>query len=116
MSPMELRRSELYAHIADVVTDTARQLGIDVDQADHLAAAVVDSIAEDVGGQVLSFPKDAAYKLSKRELEILDRHRKGATLAQLSRDYNLGERGLRKLLKRAELRNPDLNQPSLFGT
>lgn len=115
MKSMEARRAELYEHIAAKASSTACELGIDKMLADHLAAAVVDGFVEDVGGEVLSFPKDAAFRLSQREMEILDRHRKGDTFAQLARDYNMGERGMRKLIKRAQLRNPAFNQPELFS-
>lgn len=114
MSSMQIRRAELYAHIADKAVQTARDLGVDMAVAEHVAAAIVDGIAEDFGGEVLSFPKNAAYKLSRRELIILEEHRKGASIAELARRHNMGERGLRKLLKRAETRNPTLNQRELF--
>lgn len=114
MNPMEARRAELYEHLDGIVQDVVRQHGLPIDVAEHVACAVVDGLAEEFGGQTLSFAKNAAFKLSQRELAILDLHRKGKTLAWLSRTYNIGERGLRKLLNRAELRNPDLNQPGLF--
>ena len=114
MNPMAARRAEYYEHLDGIVQATVRELGLPADIAEHVGAAVVDATAEDLGGATMSFPKDAAYKLSQRELEILELHRKGKTLVELSRAYNMGERGLRKLLKRARLRNPDLNQPRLF--
>lgn len=116
MKPMVARRNALYEVIAERAIETAIELGVPRELAEHIGAAVVDGLVEDVGGEVLSFPKDAAYKLSQRELAILDRHRNGATYAQLAHDYNMSERGVRKLIKRARLRNPALNQPELFGT
>lgn len=116
MNPMAARRAELYQHLAGVVEAAVREIGIAPDLAEHVGAIAVDAIAEDVGGEVLSFPKDSAYKLSQRELAILDEHRHGATFAELARRYNMGERGIRKLVKRAELRHPTMNQQELFGT
>jgi hypothetical protein len=59
---------------------------------------------------VLSFPKDASYKLSQREHAILAEHRAGTPIAAKN---GMGERGLRKLLKRALQRDADLNQGKL---
>lgn len=114
MKPMEARRAALYTHLTGIVQATAADLGLDPATAEHVAAAVMDAIAEDVGGEVLSFPKDAAYKLSFREREILERHRRGATLRELSHDYNMTTRGLRKLIARAIVRDRNLNQLTLF--
>lgn len=114
MKPMEARRSALYAHMAAVAAAAARELGLDPSTAEHIGAAVTDAIAEDVGGEVLSFPKDAAYRLSIREREILEAHRNGATLSKLSHDYKMTERGLRKLIARAIVRDRHLNQLALF--
>lgn len=116
MKSMEARRAELYEHLASRATATAVELGIEKALAEHVAAAVVDGFVEDVGGEVLSFPKDAAYKLSQRELEISLRRTKGASIAVLAKEYGMTERGLRKLLSRVERRDPSLNQPELFST
>lgn len=114
MKPMEARRASLYAHVAAKAAETARTLGVDEAGAEHLGAAVADALAEDFGGEVLSFPKDAAFKLSIREREILEKHRAGATFQELRIEYRMTERGIRKLLARAVVRDRHLNQQELF--
>lgn len=114
MKPMEARRNELLADVAAHAAATAQELGVSADQAEQIGAAVADALAANWGGQTLSFPKDAAYLLSAREREILEAHRNGATVARLARDYNMSEQGLRKLLRRAELRSGGLDQIELF--
>ncbi|ASE52181.1 MAG: hypothetical protein LBV10_09395 [Stenotrophomonas sp.] len=112
---MEARRSELLADAAAQAADVARELGLDQDRADQVGAAVADRLAENWSGQVLSFPKNHAFKLSQREREILAAHRDGASYAELARKYDMTERGIRKLLRRAELRDRDLRQMGLFA-
>ena len=50
------------------------------------------------------------------EIEILNRHRAGASLQELQRDYKMTRPGLQRLLKRARTRAPDLDQGKLFGS
>ncbi len=107
---MEDRRTELLAHVAQRAAEIVRELGIDDARADHIGAAIADMVAEDCGGQVISFPKDAAYRLSLREQVILQEHRSGSGYADLMRRYNMTERGLRKLLKRAQDRHSGSRQ------
>lgn len=116
MKTMEARRAELLAHVAARAADTATDFGLSEDQADQVGAAIADALADDFGGQVLSFPKDSAYRLSIRDRAILEAHRNGASLLTLMRDYKITERGLRRLLKRAESRDRDLRQQQLFGS
>lgn len=114
MKTMAVRRAELYEHIADRAAEVARDLGVAAELAEHLGHAIVDAFVEDVGGEVLSFPKDDTYKLSKREMEILAAHREGASFAELSKRYGMSDRGMRKLIKRAQSRNQHLDQGKLF--
>ncbi len=73
-----------------------------------MGAAIADVLADEFGGQIIPFPKDYAFRLSRRDREILQAHRDGATLVQLMRDYNMTDSGLRRLLRRAESRDRDL--------
>lgn len=114
MKPMEARRNELLADAAAHAAEAVRMFGVPESLADHVGAAVADVLAENWGGQNISFPKDAAFKLSEREREILTAHRNHVPVSKLARDYNMTERGIRKLLHRAELRGGSLNQIDLF--
>lgn len=102
--------SDVAAHAATVLQDH----GVDDDVAEQAGAAIADHLADHWGGQVLSVPKDYAYKLAQRDVEILARYT-GDNLASLAREYDMTTRGVRKLLARATLRQRDSLQGSLFG-
>lgn len=114
MKPMEARRKELLADAAAHAAAEAQELGVSADLAEHIGAAVADRLAANWGGQTLSFPKDAAYTLSQRERAILAEYRSGTLVPKLARDYSMTEQGVRKLLRRAELRAGGLDQTDLF--
>jgi Mor family transcriptional regulator len=114
MKPMQARRAALYAHAADKARETAMSLGIAENLAEHIGAAIADGLAEDFGGEVLSFPKDSAYMLSQREREILDAREKGTSLIELMRTYKMTERGLRKLITRATTRRAESTEQLLI--
>jgi Mor family transcriptional regulator len=117
MKPMEVRRNELLADAAAHAADAARSFGVPESTAEHIGAAVADVLAENWGGQNLSFPKDAAYKLCQREREILSAYREGVPVAKLALDYQMTMRGLRKLLHRAYARDDgSLMQIDLFDS
>lgn len=115
MKPMEVRRNELLTDTAAAVERVCKEFNLPDDLAEQVGAAVADTLADDWGGQILTIPKDYAYKLAQRDREILDARRRGAGLAKLARDYDMSERNLRRLLQRAELREPDLRQHKLFN-
>lgn len=117
MKPTEARRNELLADAAAHAANVARDFDLPESLAEHIGAAVADVLAEKWGGQIVSFPKDAAYKMCQREREILSAHREGVPLATLARDNRITMRGLRKLLRRACARDDgSLNQIDLFNT
>lgn len=114
MNNMRERREDLYAQCAAAATDCARNLGLPADRAETVGAAVADALAEHFAGQMLSFPINAAAKLSELEREIALARRDGASWKELIRRYGMTERGLRRIIKRAPLRDPDLDQGRLF--
>lgn len=116
MKPMEARRHHLLAGIADAAARVLRSHGIDPAVAEQAANAVADNIADEHAGQVVYFPYDMGYKLAPRDREILEAHRSGTPLYELRRTYGMTEEGLKKLLRRAAAREPDLNQGKLFGS
>lgn len=115
MKRMDARRAELYAGVAASAKQTAMLHGIAEDVAEHIGAAVADGIAEDFGGEMLSFPLGSAYKLSQREKSILEDYARGMSWHQLVRKYHMTERGIRKLISRAGLRrSASVEQPPLL--
>lgn len=99
---MEHRRNELLtdlqavaaASLAEHVSDAAAEL---------IASSLVDRVADHWGGQLINFPKDYHWKLSKRDLEVYDAYN-GHNLGELAQRYSISERGLRKLLARVRER------------
>lgn len=112
-SPMEAKRAELLADLASHTAAVLQELGVTDDLADHAGSALADHLADHWGGQVISFPKDASYRLAERERAILAAF-SGNNYSELSRAYNITERGLRKLINRALTRQRDLLQGNLF--
>jgi len=113
---MAIRRAELLddlaAQAAQLLTDVLP--GTPKDKAEQLGGMIADHFAEHWGGQVISYPKDYAYKLAGRDREMLEAHRRGATVAELADRSGMSERGVRKLLARARLRDVNLYQARLF--
>lgn len=110
---MPARRAELLDDIVSQTSVVLAEFGLEGNVVEHLGHALADHLADHWGGQVLSFPKDAAYKLSKHERAILSEHRAGATIAALATKYRFSERGMRKLLKRAASRDVHIDQQQL---
>ncbi len=95
------RRNEL---LTDLVAVAARHLvehDVPAVTAEIVANTLADRLADYWGGQSLTFPRDFRWKLAKVELEIYDRFT-GNNLEELVREYNMTERGLRKLLRRVD--------------
>lgn len=111
---MEQLRAELLADLVLHTDELLRELGIDKDVAEHAGCALADYLAEHWGGQVFTMPKDHAYRLSKREREILALREGGMPIADLARRYGMGVRGMRKLLDRGARRNAVDAQIPLF--
>lgn len=97
---MRARRSELLTEVADTVAGALVSVGVGADPAALCGGHVADRLANHWGGSVLSFPRDSAYRLRQREAEALVMF-DGSNYAELARRFGMGERGLRKLIKRA---------------
>lgn len=114
-STMAVRRKELLTFTDELVQRVLLAHGIDPALAAQCGAAVADGLAEEKAGQTIYYPFDLAYRLAPREREILEAHRAGASVQDLRRTYKMSEGGIRKLLRRAAARDPNLDQLHLFG-
>ena len=76
---------------------------VSADAAEMIAGSLTDHLADYWGGQLINFPKDFRWKLGQREMEIYDAYN-GANLGDLARQYDISERGLRKLIARVRER------------
>ena len=105
-TPMEHKRHKLLSEVADHVTETGVDYGLSSEQAEQLGLAVA--------GQNFTFPRDYAYKLSLRDMQIYEEFR-GNNWAELSTKYGITERGLRKLIHRVHRQVMAHRQPQLFS-
>lgn len=113
MSNMERKRNELYedisVHIVDVMTD----YNVNTDVAEQVAAAIIHRLSEHWGGSVFSFPKDMAYRVSKRNL-IIWRKFTGNNHRQLALEFGISENAVYQIIKDIRKQIIQKNQPDLF--
>ncbi len=90
-------------------------------RADHWLARLIGeeaarALIDHYGGDRIEVPRCAAALRAQRDRAILDAWRRGHSQARLARQYRLTERGVRKIIRRAE-RSERLAkmQPTLFG-
>lgn len=90
------------AMLADIVAHTEKEL-LDYEVAPVasrvIANGVADRLADFWGGQFVGIPRDFAWKLAQKELELYDQF-KGNNMEELIRASGMTDRGLRKLFAR----------------
>lgn len=110
---MEDLRNALLTDVAAGAAVVMQDHGIAVEVAEQAGAAIADLLADNWGGQIVTVPKDHAFRLAIRDQEILAAF-DGTNLQELAKRYDMTERGVRKLLVRAHKRQRDLYQGKLF--
>lgn len=110
---METLRHELLSDVAVHATDILLAHGVDPSVADQAGCSVANHLAEHWGGQVISYPKDYLFKLSKRDLQIYDEF-DGTNHSTLSRKYDVSVRAIYKIIKRTRKRAIDKAQISML--
>jgi len=101
---MAARRHELLLDLVSTVSELGRDHGLRADVADQLGHELADRLAERWGGQNFMFPSDYHFRLARRDREILDAWRGGATTHALAAKYGMAERSIRRLMRRAAAR------------
>lgn len=96
---MALKRHELLEELQAVIARQLEEMGTTPDAASVIGSSAVDYLSTYWAGQVVTFPKDAQYKLTLKELEIYDQF-DGRNKDDLARRYGMTPRGMGKLLKR----------------
>jgi Mor family transcriptional regulator len=112
--PQWRRRHMLYQEIDDRVVSELTEYGIPVDVAEQVACAIVQMLVEEWAGQQILFPADYHYRLSARDLELYKEHAAGVSITALAQRYSVGERAVRKIIKRVRERHAR-PQTDLFG-
>lgn len=96
---MTLKRHELLEELQAVIARQLEEMGTAPDAASVIGSSAVDYLSTYWAGQVVTFPKDAQYKLTLKELEIYDQFN-GQNKDDLARQYGMTPRGMGKLIKR----------------
>lgn len=109
---MELARNELLEEIRAYTKSVCSDFGIATDIADQVGTALADQLADNWGGQIVTFPKDHKYKLAMRDIEIYNEFN-GRNHGELARRYQMTVRGIYKVIKRVKQRGIP-GQQSLF--
>lgn len=112
-SRMAARRHEMLADIADTIAKQLLEHGIPQAGAELIGIALADHLAAHWGGQVFSFPKDAAFIQAQRDLEVYQAFT-GDNYDVLALRYGLSERSVRALVARVRAKLQRAGQPGLF--
>lgn len=113
-SRMAALRNELLTDLANTVNQTLIEYGVTGELADQVGSAVADRVADHWGGQTIFIPKEHAFKIAKRDLEIYTEF-DGNNHSFLGRKYNLSVRTIYKIIERVrKQRIEDHNQMDLF--
>lgn len=100
LSPLaEQRRNELFVQTEGVVTAVLADHNVADSTAALAASAVTDMLAKNWAGQAFSFPKDYAWRLTQRDLEVYDKFT-GNNHLELAREYGVRVNAIYKLIKR----------------
>ncbi len=108
----QIRRHELFEYMHSIAVEKLMSYKVDADVADQAACAMVDAIATDWGGLYVTIPKDTAFHVARRDVEIYNEF-DGRNHAHLARKYHLTVRSIYDVIKRVRKRG-DPNQPELF--
>jgi Mor family transcriptional regulator len=99
MSRMKALRHQLLRDLADQVKSLLEDYGISEEISDQVGCALADHMAEFWGGQLVTFPKDARFKVAQRDLDIWSEFN-GRNHPNLAQKYNLSQRAIYDIVKR----------------
>lgn len=116
--PMERKRHELLSDLEDHAV--ALMLAHDVPDvvADAVANALAAHMANAWGGQVISWPMDYRWRLSRRNAEMYAAFREGASYGDLAARYGRSERQIRHIMGAVQKRLREqaaANQRDIFA-
>lgn len=102
VSNMAARRHALLQEVEDHAAHLGIQLGMSAEDAAALGTAIADMLVELWGGQQITFPLSGFYRMSPKEQEIVAGRDNGMAVWELAKQFRMTERGVRKLLARAD--------------
>lgn len=103
--------ADLAAKVAKALVDKA---GLPPQDAEEIGIDIAEVTAHDWGGQVIYVPKNFAYDVSKKHLEIYEKFT-GRNHAELASEYNMAMPTVYRILRRVQARLNSENQSDLFG-
>lgn len=103
--------SDLAAKVAQALAEKA---GIAIQDAEEIGIDIAEAVAKDWGGQVIYVPKNLAYDVSKKHLEIYGKFT-GHNHAELASEYNMAMPTVYRILRRVQARLQSENQSDLFA-
>lgn len=103
-SPMALSRYALYEDIATYAEKFAIDNGLNTQQCQRFANGIVEVIAREFGGQLISFPKNLGNEREIRDLEIYQKRQSGTSICSLVKEYQLSSGAIYKVCQRVELK------------
>lgn len=104
---------ELLRDLYDQAAHIARQNGLDRENADRLALALVDVMTDNWGGRNFNFPKGTTMRLLKRDLAIY-REFDGNNHSDLAEKYDVTTVWVYSIIRRVRALIRDERQPGLF--
>ena len=109
------KRHELLEGVVSHALKQLVDLGISSDAADLCANSLADMLSNLWGGQTFAMPMDYERKLSVKELQAWD-YFQTHNIAETAKHFNMGERGMHKLMHRMRKRieKQRKGEPSLF--
>lgn len=105
-------RHELLEDVVIQAMSILVDYGIDPIMAEQAGCGLADHLANHWGGQLVSIPKDHVHRLAERDLAIYNRFN-GKNHSELAREFNMGVRGIYKVLDRVHRREVDRLQTKL---
>lgn len=109
----EQKRNELYIDLIDHASSLLKDYGLECAAATHTATALANHLATHWGGSTICFPKDVAYNLAQRDLDIYKKF-DGRNHFQLAREFNLTENAIYRIVKQVREMTVKQQQPDMF--
>lgn len=104
---------ELLSDLSEQVRDRLLALPLPADQAARVGRDVAEHIRKHWGGQQIYIPRGDAFTLEERDLEIY-RKFNGSNYPELTREYDLSEPHIRRVVNEVRRRERERRQVPMF--
>ncbi|HDR1112432.1 TPA: DNA-binding protein [Pasteurella multocida] len=97
---MKIARHELLQDIEVHISLICKEFNLADDVCEQIGTSIADFIADNYGGQVISFPKNFKWRTDSRTMQIYKKFN-GANIRELAKEFGITESGIRKAINRA---------------